>query len=187
MRISTKSELMKLLKIFQNQINTIKGTIDKIIDTISDSDMDIIEIKRSELSEIAEDNDINLDDYGKLPKASEIVTDVPSNEKFNEESIELTSLPKKPNSLKSEKSGEFDLKPAPKLETKGKTNKELKQEKKGLELKLSSVLNLLKFINKKRSSGTLDEQEYSKRSKKLQNDLKKTKKRISALDKLLSK
>lgn len=187
MRISTKSELMKLLKIFQNQINTIKGTIDKIIDTASDSDMDIIEIKRSELSEIAEDNDINLDDYGKLPKASEIVTDVTSNEKFNEESIELTSLPKKPNSLKSEKSGEFDLKPAPKLETKGKTNKELKQEKKGLELKLSSVLNLLKFIDKKRSSGTLDEQEYSKRSKKLQNDLKKTKKRISALDKLLSK
>ena len=89
--------------------------------------------------------------------------------------------------MKSEKSSDFDIKPAPKFETKGKTNNELKQEKKGLELKLSSVLNLLKFIDKKRSSGTLDEQEYSKRSKKLQNDLKKTKKRISALDKLLSK
>ena len=77
---------MNLLKIFQNQINTIKGTIDKIIDTASDSDMEIIKIKRSELSEITEDSEINLDDYGKPPKASqmsEIATDVTSNEKLN--------------------------------------------------------------------------------------------------------
>ncbi|KKK45349.1 hypothetical protein LCGC14_0636630 [marine sediment metagenome] len=193
MRISAKSELMELLKIFQNQINTIKVTIDKLIDTASDSDMDIIEIKRSELSEIVEDNEISLVDYGEspeIPQMSEMMTNLSPNKKSNEESVELTSLPEKPKSLidvESEKSGEFDIKPAPKLETKEKTNKELKQEKKGLELKLSSVLNLLKFIDKKRSSGSLDEQEYSKRSKKLQNDLKKTKKRIGLLDKLLSK
>ncbi|MFW9877382.1 MAG: hypothetical protein ACFFG0_30200, partial [Candidatus Thorarchaeota archaeon] len=60
-------------------------------------------------------------------------------------------------------------------------------EKKGLESKLCSVEDLLEFIDKKHSSGTIDDEEYSKRSKKLQSDIKKTKKKISVIDKLLEK
>jgi len=46
---------------------------------------------------------------------------------------------------------------------------------------------LLKFIDKKHSSGKLNDDEYVKRSKKLQSDLKKTKKRIGIIDKLIEK
>ncbi|KKN07628.1 hypothetical protein LCGC14_1064950, partial [marine sediment metagenome] len=37
------------------------------------------------------------------------------------------------------------------------------------------------------STGKLDDEEYKKRSKKLQSDLKKTKKKMNILDKLLKK
>lgn len=45
----------------------------------------------------------------------------------------------------------------------------------------------MKFIDKKHSSGKINNSEYEKRSKKLQGDLKKTKKRIDIIDKLLEK
>jgi len=79
------------------------------------------------------------------------------------------------------------LEPPPKLKTKGKTKKELRDEKQGLETKLTSVQDLMKFIDKKHSTGKLNNNEYEKRSKKLQGDLKKTKKRISIINKLLEK
>ena len=82
---------------------------------------------------------------------------------------------------------ETGLKPVPKLKTKDKTKRELKDEKEGLQSKLTSVEDLLEFIDKKHSSGTIDDEEYSKRSKKLQTDVKKTKKKINVIDKLLDK
>jgi len=79
------------------------------------------------------------------------------------------------------------LKPAPKLKTKGKSKEELKDEKAGLETKLNSVEDLLNFIDKKHTLGGLDDEEYRHRAKKLQSDVKKTKKKISLIDKILEK
>ena len=73
------------------------------------------------------------------------------------------------------------------MKTKDKTKKQLNSEKKGLESKLNSVQDLLEFIDKKHLSGKINDAEFTKRSKKLQNDVKKTKKKISVLDKLLEK
>jgi len=185
MKISKKSELIELLKIFQNQINTIKTTIDKLIETSSESDEDIIELKPEEISQTQRsDQEIEL---GREPlaKAPKIIS-----EKIKIDDTELTALPPKPESLIKEEQveeGKSVLKPAPKLKTKDKTKKDLKDERQGLETKLSSVQDLLEFIDKKHSSGKIDDTEFSKRSKKLQSDIKKTKKKISVLDKLLEK
>ena len=185
MKISKKSELIELLKIFQNQINTIKTTIDKLIETSSESDEDIIEVRPEEISQTQRsDQEIQL---GRKPlaKAPKIIS-----EEIKIDDTELTALPPKPESLIKEEQveeKESDLKPAPKLKTKDKTKKDLKDERQGLETKLSSVQDLLEFIDKKHSSGKIDDTEFSKRSKKLQGDIKKTKKKISVLDKLLEK
>jgi len=185
MKISKKSELIELLKIFQNQISTIKTTIDKLIETSSESDEDIIELSPEEISQNQINNqEIQLSSEP-LAKSAKIV-----NKKIKTDDTELTALPPKPESLvKEEKEdvGEPVLKPAPKLKTKDRTKKELKDERQGLETKLSSVQDLLEFIDKKHSTGKIDDNEFSKRSKKLQNDVKKTKKKINVLDKLLEK
>ncbi|MCK4286780.1 MAG: hypothetical protein KAX18_11285, partial [Candidatus Lokiarchaeota archaeon] len=183
MKISKKSELFELLKIFQNQINTIKTTIDKLIETSAESDEDITEITPMGISQPQRDDlDIQVSEPepSKPPKIN--------SKHFGIGDIELTSLPPKPESLIKEEPEEISdsaLKPVPKLKTKSKTKKELKNERKGLETKLSSVQNLLEFIGKKHSSGKIDDDEFSKRTKKLQNDIKKTKKKINVLDKLL--
>ncbi|MHA2181920.1 MAG: hypothetical protein ACXAAH_10890 [Promethearchaeota archaeon] len=185
MKISKKGELYELLKIFQNQINTIKTTIDKLIETSSESDDDIIETNNGEISQPQiTDNDIEVSEQptSKPPKISRKKTVI--------DDTELTALPPKPERLvKEETKGveEPPLKPAPKLKTKTKTEKDLKNEREGLESKLSSVQDLLEFIDKKHLSGKIDDDEFSKRSKKLQNDIKKTKKKINVLDKLLDK
>ena len=187
MKISKKSELVELLKIFQNQINTIKTTIDKLIKTASESDKDIIESKQLEISEVQDKAQDIQPSVQKIPSIPEITSEISaiSNKEKREEA--LTALPPKPESLIEEEVEETGLKPVPKLKTKGKTKKKLKDEKEGLESKLTSVEDLLEFIDKKHSSGTIDDEEYSKRSKKLQNDVKKTKKKINVIDKLLEK
>jgi len=183
MKISKKSELIELLKIFQNQINTIKSTIDKLVQKAIDSDDEIFKLRNSET--------IQTPDSSHTIKPNEQVdTGRPqvTEEISVQEELTLTALPLKPESLKKDEiDAEQFLKPAPKLKTKAKTKKELKNEKKGLETKLTSVQDLMEFIDKKYSSGNLNDQEYVKRSKKLQSDLKKTKKRISIINKLLEK
>ena len=183
MKISKKSELIELLKIFQNQINTIKSTIDKLVQKAIDSDDEIFKLGNAET--------IQAPDSSHTIKPNEQVdTGVPqvTEEISVQEEPTLTALPTKPESLKKDEiDAEQFLKPAPKLKTKAKTKKELKNEKKGLETKLTSVQDLLEFIDKKHSSGNLNDQEYVKRSKKLQSDLKKTKKRINIINKLLEK
>ncbi|MFX1346723.1 MAG: hypothetical protein ACFFBC_13445 [Promethearchaeota archaeon] len=182
MKISKKGELIELLKIFQNQINTIKTTIDKLIKTASESDTEIIEPDQLEISEL---QDIQPS-IQETPSVPEITSEINAISKKEGEDV-LTALPPKPESLIEKEVEETGLKPVPKLKTKDKTKKELKDEKKGLESKLTSVEDLLEFIDKKHSSGTIDDEEYSKRTKKLQNDIKKTKKKISVIDKLLEK
>lgn len=187
MKISKKSELLELLKIFQNQINRIKTTIDKLINTASKADADIIEDYTLNISEKEDIAQVNQDSIQEEPSLSDITSEIDSITTSEKDEEALTSLPPKPESLLKSELEETGLKPVPKLKTKGKTQKELKDEKKDLESKLTSVEELMEFIDKKHSSGNLDDEEYSKRSKKLQNDIKKTKKNISVIDKLLEK
>lgn len=187
MKISKKSELVELLKIFQNQITTIKSTIDKLIKKAITSENDISEMENSDTTQNPKNSQF-------IESIEEKANGIPSTEEKIgdgldiEEEPTLTALPPKPVSLKKEKiDSEETIKPAPKLKTKGKSKKELKNEKEGLETKLTSVQDLMKFIDKKHSTGKLNDDEYVKRSKKLQSDLKKTKKRIDIISKLLEK
>jgi hypothetical protein len=189
MKISRKSELIELLKIFQNQINTIKNTIDKLIKTTEASEKEIVELSNAQNPN---------HQYGPQSYATaEDITSKDSQELSEVDEDDLTALPPKPEGLKEsddfiglplvEDESKISLKPAPKLKksTKGKSIKELAKEKEGLESKVSSVENLIKIIDKKRNNGKLDDDSYSKQSKRLQSDLKKAKKRIDSIDKLL--
>ncbi|MFX1239792.1 MAG: hypothetical protein ACFFA7_00935 [Promethearchaeota archaeon] len=184
MKITKKSELVELLKIFQNQINTIQTTINKLIEKAIKSEDEIFEIEDSELTQDSITPVLPTPIELKSPKIDKKISD----EIFPEEDPTLTALPPKPDSLiRDDLESEEILEPAPKLKTKGKSKKELRDEKQGLETKLTSVQDLMNFIDKKHSSGKINNSEYEKRSKKLQGDLKKTKKRIEIIDKLLEK
>ena len=193
MQISKKSELVELLKIFQNQINTIKNTIDNLINTAIESRDDVIEFPLKEASDpqIETQIDPTLEEPPKKPvRLPELESGKIDTKESVKNNSKLTTLPSKPESLKTEnpeESLESDLTSVPKLKTKGKVKKDLKDEKQGLESKLSSVEDLLKFVDKKHSSGKIDDEEYSKRSKKIQQDIKKTNKRLSVINKLLDK
>ncbi len=191
MKISKKSELIELLKIFQNQINTIKSTIDKLVEKAIDSDNGIIELEKSKSSQtFTSSKVIKSNDQEEIEPVQKTgkIDEHDYEEIFLPQDTTLTALPPKPESLKNDESDEEkSLKPPPKLKMKSKSKKELKSEKVGLKTKLTSVQDLLKFIDKKHSSGKLNDDEYVKRSKKLQSDLKKTKKRIDIIDKILEK
>ena len=188
MKISKKSELVELLKIFQNQINAIKSTIDILVEKVVGTDTDVFELEKSETIQSSDDSQ-KLQSTEQEEKNSSQEADKVKKHIFEDlEDTTLTALPTKPKSLeKDDIDSEKTLKPPPKLKTKDKTKNELKDEKEGLETKLTSVQDLLKFIDKKHTSGKLNDTEYVKRSKKLQSDLKKTKKRIDILSKLLQK
>ena len=49
-KISSKSELLELLKIFSNQINTIKSSIDNLIEKVFVSEDEIVELKQAQNS-----------------------------------------------------------------------------------------------------------------------------------------
>jgi len=102
--ISNNRDLINLLKNFQEQINTTKKIIDKLVEVARSSENGETEAK------IQQNEDINP---------------VNTNEQLDTENIQeskLTSLPPKPDILKES----VDLKPAPKLKTIAKTKKELK-------------------------------------------------------------
>ncbi|MBA7499586.1 hypothetical protein ES704_02330 [subsurface metagenome] len=177
MKISKKSELIDLLKIFQNQIDTIKTTIDKLIRTATSSESAITELNETPSNKIEKTTSDALDEL------------IASNEP-------LTDLPKRPESLDQNEDEYFiglprldvsdKLKPAPKPKTKKKVKKkDLLAEKKGLESKLNSVRNLLDFVEKKYKAGQMDKKSYEKRASQLKNDLKATKNKIEEIDKQL--
>ena len=177
MKISKKSELIDLLKIFQNQIDTMKTTIDKLIRTVASSENSITELNGPPSNKFKKKTSDSLDEL------------IASNEP-------LTDLPKRPESLDQKEDEYFiglprldvsdKLKPAPKPKTKKKVKKkDLLAEKKGLESKLNSVRNLLDFVEKKYKAGQMDKKSYEKRASQLKNDLKATKNKIEEIDKQL--
>lgn len=180
MKISSKSELFELLKIFQNQIDTIKNTIDKLIKTTGASEDEIIELKE------------NLALLPTPPPIIEPPTQQPISIFDEPSDPTLTQLPPKPNELISNPSDIFSglgktEKPKTKIsQTKKKPKKsELLSQKNSLESKLNSVKNLLDFVEKKHDAGELDDESYAKRVKQLKNDIKKTQNEIDDIDKLL--
>ena len=195
--ISNNRDLIKLLKDFQGQINTTKKILDELVEKVIASENGETETKietsksinYDTIQEVIPEGHQSDDINPELNQFSEKTDEQLDTENIQEES-KLTTLPPKPNSLResvNDQSSKLSIKPAPKLKTKAKTKKELKHEKEGLETKMSSVEDLLNFIDKKHSSGNLDDEEYHKRSKKLQSDLKKTKKRMNMIDKFLKK
>ncbi|MHA2393846.1 MAG: hypothetical protein ACXAEX_18070, partial [Promethearchaeota archaeon] len=168
-------------------------TIDNLIERALEAD--IIESEVTEISEEIED----LQNFKPIEHAPveptpaepisipEKVSDESPSKEIEKDDSDLTELPPKPESLLIEEPEQPEVTLPSKLKTKGRTKKDLKNEKNGLESKLSSVQDLLQFIDKKHSSGKINDDEYSKRSKKLQTDIKKTKKRIDVIGKLLEK
>ncbi|MHA2123098.1 MAG: hypothetical protein ACW990_18015, partial [Promethearchaeota archaeon] len=125
-------------------------------------------------------------DSEKPVQLSELDSEKPVIAEVVKNDSDLTALPPKPESLIIE-DPEEELTSAPRRKTGGKTKKDLKDEKQGLESKLTSEEDLLKFIDKKHTSGKIDDEEYSNRSKKIQKDIKKTNKRLNVINKLLDK
>ncbi len=181
MKISNKSELFDLLKIFQNQIDTMKTTIDKLIRTVASSETSLTELNGPPPNK--------QQNYSQKTTSDGLDELIASNEP-------LTDLPKRPESLDGKEDEYFiglpsidisdNLKPSPKPQTKKKVKKkDLLAEKKGLESKLNSVRNLLDFVEKKYKDGQMDKKSYEKRAGQLENDLKVTKNKIKEIDKKL--
>ncbi|MFX1433956.1 MAG: hypothetical protein ACFFB1_09300, partial [Promethearchaeota archaeon] len=182
-KITKKEELVELLKIFQNQINRIHNTFDKLINYLEGSVDHAVGEKSSNIPPpptITEKKPKMKQDLGILEPAKDIT---------------LTELPAKPNQLKEIEDDIFiglpveekvDLKPAPKLTPNKKPKKkDLKAEREALESKLNSVHNLLDFIEKKHKAGTINKKDYNKRISQLRTDIKKTQERIDELNNLL--
>jgi len=181
MKISNKSELIDLLKIFQNQIDTMKTTIDKLIRTVASSETSLTELNGPPPNK--------QQNYSQKTTSDGLDELIASNEP-------LTDLPKRPESLDGKEDEYFiglpsidisdNLKPSPKPQTKKKVKKkDLLAEKKELESKLNSVRNLLDFVEKKYKDGQMDKKSYEKRAGQLENDLKVTKNKIKEIDKRL--
>jgi hypothetical protein len=192
MKISKKSELMELLKIFQNQIDMIKITIDKLIKTTEASDNEIVELSNPNYS--AENGSKPIEDFKAEPVQENSAS---ATQDFLDLATApdpvLTDLPPKPRSFKDEDrenfiglpriEGDVKLKPLPKKSKLKK--KDLVAEKEALRSKLNSVRNLINFVEKKLKSGEIDKKSYDKRISKLKTDLQKTQDRLDEINKLL--
>ena len=182
MKISKKSELVELLKIFQNQIDMIKTTIDKLIKTTLVSEKAILEsrdLPKEEKNKKKKGIDNSKSDsFDELLKTNDVLTDLPPKPEILKSTDEgsFIGLPKIDDSIK--------LNPVPKSTiTKKVKKKDLMAEKKAMEGKLNSVRNLLDFLEKKHNSGDMDDKLYEKRTNQLKNDLISTQNRIDEIDK----
>ena len=193
MRISRKSELFELLKIFQNQINTIKNTIDKLIDSAEASEDEIVELKSSHIKPLRNENLSPVEEEIESTPAPDESANHPKPVSIFDEPLDttLTNLPPKPASLQSKSEIEipkFD--DSRKLIARSKSKKkpkksELIAEKKSLENKINSVKNLIEFVEKKHDTGDLDDDSFKKRMNQLKNDLKNAQNKIEEINKLL--
>ncbi|MBN1800238.1 MAG: hypothetical protein JW891_01955 [Candidatus Lokiarchaeota archaeon] len=187
-KISNKSELMSLLKLFSDQINTMKKTIDHLIEKVAFDENSIItgaQIAQNMNSHEQQQYN-NWQHYepqyetqGPEHQQEQYVEDTTD---FIDYAFEtqgkhvLSSLPEKPSSLKEKHdapSGELD--------------ENLEPERESLGTKVKSVKELIEFIEKKHDAGELDDKSYKKQIKKLKSDLNKSQDRIKAIDKILKK
>jgi hypothetical protein len=179
MQISNESELYELLKVFQNQINTIKTTIDKLVRSVGGSDEKIPE-SPPELKPPKTSHANSEDILDSLLQTDKNLTKLPPKPvSFKKEGAEpFIGLAK----LEDEESIKFKSSDKPKKKPK---KKELKAERDALESKLNSMRNLLDFIEKKYQAGSMDKKAYEKRTGQLKIDLKKTQKKLDEINELL--
>ena len=97
-RISKKSELLELLKIFSNQIITIKTTVDNLIDKVFVSEEEMLQLREAQYSQVPIDTQ-NYDYNGQ-----ENIDQSSDYDSFEEEDVPdeplLSALPEKPEQLK---------------------------------------------------------------------------------------
>ncbi|MFW9952862.1 MAG: hypothetical protein ACFFKA_22300 [Candidatus Thorarchaeota archaeon] len=195
--ITTSTDLIELLKSLQKQINTIKGTIDKLVDVAGSNTKNLFR------------NNVSLNSPPSSPLKSEPLshqerglnapfksTYTPGIDDLLESPSELSELPPKPQSFKKPGEDLFighpldgqssELKAPPKLKFKKKIKKDdLLAEKKTLEDKLNSVKSLMNFMDKKLKAGDIDKKSYEKRITQLKSDMKKAQSRIEEINKEL--
>jgi hypothetical protein len=179
MHISKESELYDLLKIFQNQINTIKTTIDKLVRSVGEVDNQLLTTPPKSMSPKTS-NATSEDAFDALLKTDKNLTDLPPKPlSFTKDGDEpFIGLPK------VEEGESIKFKPSDKPKKKLK-KKELKVERDALESKLNSMRNLLDFIEKKYQAGSMDKKAYEKRTGQLKIDLKHTQKKLDEINELL--
>ncbi|MFW9949693.1 MAG: hypothetical protein ACFFKA_06170 [Candidatus Thorarchaeota archaeon] len=194
--ISSKSDMIELFKSLQKQINAIKSTIDKLLDTLITSEESGFNSNNQKSISVATSNtELNHVQNQDLLSPSKS-TYTPGLDDLLEQNSKLSELPPKPQSFK--KSAEdismgfpsldesSDLKSPPKLKFKKKPKKdELLSEKQALEDKLNSVRSLINFMDKKLKAGEIDKKSYEKRIAQLKSDLKKAQTRIEEINKEL--
>ncbi|MBD3197275.1 MAG: hypothetical protein GF317_19630 [Candidatus Lokiarchaeota archaeon] len=195
MKISNKSELMNLLKTFLSQINTMKGTIEKLIDVTSMSEDDIIDLsskeadvkseaKQKDLEKNQEELEALFSEKAQETKDIEEVKDEEETSEEKEEIVEKESEEEEEDDLEQEVSKDEEIEE----EFEGdiqERREELQAEVKSLESKLKSVLNLVDFVEKNYDAGKMDKGTYNKQSKKLAKEVEQIKRRIEKLTDLL--
>lgn len=213
-KISSKSELLELLKIFQNQITTIQGTIDKLIEKAEASEDEILELKNIQAApaiveqqaptRLVARNSEAKDLYELTPAPLSALPPKPADllskpnkagPLVDEDFIGLPSVnkpePDEPTGEPQEEPTEEppeEIKETPKKKEKKspKIDKdELEAEKEGLESKLNSIQNLVGFIEKKHESGKMDDKSYDKQIKRAKSDIEKSNKRLKEIINLL--
>ncbi len=212
-RISTKSELIGLLKLFSDQIHTIQKTIDSLIEKVSIEDDNIFQdtsynqndpnyqYQQGTYQNQHEQQEYyqQYSGYDHFPSSYDRGDDDQSFIDYayqTQGNHTLSSLPEKPSSLIETEKKSSGLK-APKFKTSSKLTDKiessdvdielLKAEKESLGGKVNSVKQLITFTEKKHKSGKIDDKSHDKQIKKLEKDLSTAKNRIDAIDKILSK
>ena len=192
----SKSDLIEMLKSLQNQINTIKTTVDKLFD-VTMSMNDDSENNTSQYPTLNQSTSLESENSlkGEL-KTSRKSSFTPGIDDLLESTNKLSELPPKPQSFKKPEEdltiglpsieSSSDLKSPPKLKFKKKSKKDdLLKEKEGLEEKMNSVKSLINFMDKKLKAGDIDKKSYEKRINQLKSDLKKAQSRIEEINKEL--
>ena len=189
MKISSKSELIEQLKMFLNQVTTIKYTIEHLIQATLNANDDIFKkpqepIDLQDYTDFLEFNQRPLTDLP--PKPSELGKNDDERQKSDDLFIGLEPITPAEIEKTTKTIPKSYIKETSKgLGKQGQSSGKLKAELDGLESKLNSVFNLINFIEKKHKAGKLDDKSYKRQTKKLQKDLDQTKKRIEEIKKIL--
>ncbi len=192
-KISNTSELMSLLKLFSDQINTMKKTIDHLIERVAFDEGSIMSgahIAQNTVNQEQQQYD-NWQHYDsqyestnqghhEVEEYSEDAQDFIDYAYETQGKHVLSSLPEKPSILKEKVIEKVD-------NNAGEIVENLEPERENLGTKVKSVKELIEFIEKKHDAGELDDKSYKKQIKKLKSDLNKSQDRIKAIDKILKK
>jgi predicted nucleic acid-binding Zn-ribbon protein len=193
-KIADQSDLMKLLHEYLAQINHMKNTIETLIERVSISEDDIVELRKQKEEHIAETES----------KEEEEISEDMAQPMFSDEDFESLKKEKKPTTRTNEtkkpkdKTGlkeeltegleeEVEIEEEEEVIDIENRREELEAEVGSLEKKLKSVLNLLEFIEKNYISGKMDEDTYNKQKKKLNREIQKIRKRIGKITSALEK